>query len=89
MQSPDFDSMEGDGCRPAPAVSRLPAHAPSRSPIAFPQNLPFELDEDCQQARHRATGWNIQTRCVGQRNEAKKAMLQFLDRGQEIYSDLP
>jgi hypothetical protein len=53
-------------------------------PSSFPQNLPFELGEYSQQARHRATGWRSQIQSLGQRNETDTKMFEFLQRRQQI-----
>jgi hypothetical protein len=54
------------------------------SPGSFPQNLPFELGEDGQQAGHRSTGRGGQVKCLSQGNETDAQVLQFLEGCQQI-----
>jgi len=54
------------------------------SPGSFPQDFPFELSKDGQQAGHRATGWRRQVQRLGQRNETGAKMFQFLEGRQQI-----
>lgn len=66
-----------------PAVARSAARAPGQ-PSPFPQDLPFELGEDCEQSGHRSTGRGGQVRSFSQRNEPDAQMLEFLKRCQQV-----
>jgi hypothetical protein len=59
MQFSDFRSVHSCGSRPTEpfAVSTGVGQA---CPGSFPQDFPFELGEDGQQARHGAPGWGGQ-----------------------------
>ena len=83
MQFPDLGSLEARSRRPAQSFAVLPG-VRQASPSSFPQNLPFELGEDRQQAGHRATGRRGQIQRLGQRDETDAEMLQFLKCRQQI-----
>lgn len=55
MQFPDLSSVDGGSRRSAEPLAIL-AGMRQASPRSFPQNLPFELGEDSQQASHGPTG---------------------------------
>ena len=83
MKFPDFRSVRGCGCRPAQPFPVLPGMGQAGA-SSLPQNLPFELGEDGQQAGHRSTRGRGQVQRLCQRNEADAEMLQFLERCQQI-----
>ncbi len=70
MQFPDFRSVYSHGCGPTQPFAVLPSVGQA-SPGSFPQNLSFELGEDCQQAGHRTTGGRCQVQRLGQRYETR------------------
>ena len=53
-------------------------------PSSFPQNFPFELGENSEQAGHRTPGGRSQIQRLGQRHEADAEMLQLLEGCQQI-----
>jgi phage tail protein X len=75
--------MEGRRCRPTQPFAVLPGVGQA-SPNSFPQDLPFELGENGEQACHRSTGRSGQVQGLGQRNETDAEMIQFLQRGQQV-----
>ena len=83
VQFPDFRSMDGRGRRSTQSLSVQPCMS-QPSPRSFPQNLPFELCKNGQQAGHGATGWCGQIQCLGQGNETDTQVLQFLKRGEQV-----
>jgi hypothetical protein len=83
MQFSDFGSVYGRGCRP-PQPFPVLARMRQAGLGTFPQNLPFELGEDGQQASHSSTGGRSQVQRLGQRYETDSQMLQFLERRQQI-----
>lgn len=50
----------------------------------LPQDLPFKLGENGQQAGHGASGWGGQVQGFGQGNKTDAQMLQFLECGEQI-----
>jgi hypothetical protein len=50
----------------------------------FPQNLPFELSKDGQQAGHGSTSGCRQVQRLGQRHETNVEMIEFLQGGQQV-----
>ena len=81
MQLPDFRSVNGSGCRPTQPFPVLPRMGQA-SPSSLPQNLPFELSKDGQQASHGTPGRCGQIQRLGQRHEAHSEMFQFLESHQ-------
>jgi hypothetical protein len=76
VQFPDFRSVNGRGRRPTqpfPVLARMRQAGPG----PFPQDLPFELGKNSQQACHGATRRSGQVQCLGQGHEADAQMLQF------------
>ena len=83
MQLPDFRSVNGSGCRPTQPFPVLPRMGQA-SPSSLPQNLPFELSKDGQQASHGTPGWCGQIQCLSKGNESDAKMFQFLQGRQQI-----
>ena len=83
IQLPNLDGPKARRHWPAELFTVLPGVRQAR-PRSFPQNLPFELGEDRQQAGHGAAGGRGQVQCLGQRDETDSEMLQFLKRRQQV-----
>ena len=83
MQFPDLSSVDGGSSRSAEPFSILPRMSQA-SASSLPQNFPFELGEDRQQASHGSTGRRGQIQRLGQRDEADTQMFQFLQRRQQV-----
>jgi hypothetical protein len=64
MQFPDLGGVDGRGCGPPQLLAVLTSMRQA-SPRSFPQNLPFKLREDRQQAGHGAPGWGGQVQRLG------------------------